>query len=65
MAINFPDAPAEDQLFTVGSTTWIHNSGKWTLVPALVTGGGSNVNLDGGHPDSIYTPILPIDAGGV
>jgi hypothetical protein len=65
MAINFPDAPAEDDEFTVSGTTWVYHAPKWELVPPLVTEGGGSANLDGGHPDSIYTPMLPIDAGGI
>ena len=37
MAINFPDSPAADDEFTSGSTTWVYNSGKWTLKPVAST----------------------------
>lgn len=34
MAIDFPDTPQEDDLFTVGSKTWVFRNSRWELVGA-------------------------------
>ena len=38
MSINFPDAPTLNQVFTVGTRTWIWNGSIWISVAAGFTG---------------------------
>ena len=32
MATNFPDSPATNETYTVGSNTWLYDGEKWVLV---------------------------------
>jgi hypothetical protein len=32
--INFPDAPAEGQVYSAGTASWLYTGGKWTAAPA-------------------------------
>jgi hypothetical protein len=38
----------------------------WVMTTAAAaSGGGEGGNVDGGFPDSIYTPLSPVDGGGI
>jgi hypothetical protein len=61
-AIDFPDSPSENDVFTVGDKSWRYSNGVWILVPY------SNpfvLNLDGGTASSVYGGIASVDGGGV
>ena len=38
--INFPDAPAANDRFVAGGTTWVYDGTKWTTVAGIAAGGG-------------------------
>ena len=55
---------------TVGQAIWLVTDGLdifaiGQLYPYGASGGGAIINLDGGHPDSIYGGLSSFDAGGV
>lgn len=35
MAIDFPNSPLTDDIFTVGDQTWKYDGTKWNLVPVF------------------------------
>jgi hypothetical protein len=51
-AIDFPNSPAVDDTFTVGSITWKWNGSTWESVPAKALG---TDDIDGGDAVSWYT----------
>ena len=59
-AIDFPNSPTTDQLFTVGSVTWKWTGTVWQSVPTVGTMTG---NLDGGKANSAYGGINSIFGG--
>lgn len=60
MAINFPNSPAINQTFSVGSITWKYDGQKWvsaTVAPAIDYNTGEVL----GNPDPSPTPPVAID----
>jgi hypothetical protein len=69
-AIDFPNSPTVNDLFTVGSRTWRWSGATWDSVELTVVGptgpqGDSISNIDGGIPNSLYGGIVSIDGGSV
>lgn len=74
-AIDFPNSPALNDLFTVGLRTWRWNGTFWESVgttgPTGPTGpsgpsgpeGQSFANMDGGKSGTLYGGIEPIAGG--
>jgi hypothetical protein len=52
MALNFPDAPTANQVFTVGNASWIWDTVKWVAStmasPLPVVNGGTGANTSSG-----------------
>jgi hypothetical protein len=52
MALNFPDAPTANQVFTVGNASWIWDTVKWVAStmssPLPVVNGGTGANTPSG-----------------
>jgi hypothetical protein len=69
--LDFPNSPAVNDTYTVGSRSWIWTGLVWesVFVPGEVgpTGpqGDSISNIDGGIPNSLYGGIVSIDGGSV
>lgn len=75
MTVNFPDSPAEEELFTYIDRVWQYVNGTWLLVPyqsastGLIDGGTPYsdypVSLNGGAPPSAFSKLVDTNAGGV
>ena len=55
MSINFPDAPTLNQVFTVGTRTWIWNGSIWTSIAAGFTGSQGNIGFTGSQGNIGFT----------
>jgi len=42
-AIDFPDSPTENQVFTVDGRSWVYIDSRWKVLPVEVSGGASLV----------------------
>lgn len=62
MALNFPDSPADGQVYTDGLRSWQYNSADLAWYVILYS---PNINWDAGSPGSVYGGTVGIDAGGV
>ncbi len=51
MAINFPDSPAINDIFTAGDRTWIWTGTVWNSVVSS-TGGGASVTVGATEPEN-------------
>jgi len=69
MAINFPDNPATNDVFSAAGKSWNYNGVGWVLIGVVSSGGGLNVStdvLDGGEADTIqFLVMASVDAGGI
>ncbi len=62
MAIDFPNSPTTNQVFTSGNRSWIWNGATWDITPVTVTGPTGPVGPQGA-PSTVTGPTGP--RGGV
>ena len=76
MAINFPDSPANNDSFTVGTATWMYNGTSWVIVVGETSIATDAITTDkiaasavtsakiAASPSLTGTPLAPTAAGG-
>jgi len=63
-AIDFPNSPLTNDLFTSGGKTWFYNGTAWSLMGVSTVPPGNSYNLDGGTATTNFGGITTISGGG-